>query len=315
MSRGLPTTIALCCFEATARHMSVTQAAEELSLTQSAVSRQIRKLEASLGCQLFRRVKQRLVLTESGRCYAQDIAPLLERLAIVTREVRRDYAKPLQVGAEPSFTTRWLLPRMEAFADSYPGFDIEYFGDLDQLYVTQEGFDIGILYGQGRWSGFVTQLLLPCELVAVCTPSLREHHGVITHPRQLQDYPLLCHVPKASPVHLSSTYLWFHAAGLSDEEVAALPGQRFEHFQFVLDAALHGMGAAVLPRYFVAHELAQGRLAEVSQTPLICGAYYLAIRHTCIGDSRVQAFVDWLMQIADEPVEEERQEVEKDPTG
>lgn len=302
MLKRLPSTIALSCFEAAARHLSVTQAAEELSLTQGAVSRQIRNLEEFLGCQLFRRVKQRLVLTESGARYARDIGPLLERLAVVTREVRRDHAQPLLVGAEPSFTTRWLLPRMEAFAASLHGVEVEFANDLHQLYITQEGFDVGILYGDGNWGGFDSRLLMHCDLVAVCTPALRERYGLVEDHRELVRYPLLCHAPKASLMGLSSTWLWFHEVGMSDEEIAALTGQRFEHFQFVLDAALHGIGAAILPRYFVSQELAQGRLVEAAGTPLSCGAYYIAVRQSRVGDSRVEALVNWLVRIAEEPL-------------
>ncbi|ALM54702.1 LysR family transcriptional regulator [Halomonas huangheensis] len=291
--------IALSCFEAAARHSSVTQAAEELSLTQGAVSRQIRNLEDSLGCQLFRRVKQRLVLTDSGAQYARDIGPLLERLAAATREVQRDHARPLLVGAEPSFTTRWLLPRMESFASSYPDVEVEFANDLQQLYVTQEGFDVGILYGEGNWRDFESTLLMPCELVAVCTPALRERCGVVDDHRDLVRYPLLYHTPRASLSHLSSTWLWFNEVGMSDKQIAALSGQRFEHFQFVLDAALHGIGVAILPRYFVLQELTQGRLVEAASEPLLCGAYYVAVRHSRVGDSRVLAWIDWLMSVAE----------------
>lgn len=302
MMKRLPSIIALSCFDVAARHLSVTQAARELNLTQGAVSRQIRNLEVFLGCPLFRRVKQRLVLTESGAHYAHDIAPLLERLAAVTCEVRRDHARPLRVGAEPSFTTRWLLPRMGAFAAQLRGVEVEFANDLHQLYVTQEGFDVGILYGDGNWEGFDCRLLMHCKLMAVCTPALRQRHGLVEDHRELARYPLLCHTPKAALMGLSSSWLWFHEEGMSDEQIAALGGQRFEHFQFVLDAALHGIGAAILPSYFVDEELARGRLVEAASTPLVCGAYYIAIHHSRVGDSRVETLANWLMRIANQPL-------------
>ncbi|MNG03449.1 Glycine cleavage system transcriptional activator [compost metagenome] len=130
-------------------------------------------------------------------------------------------------------------------------------------------------------------------MVAVCTPDLLQRHGPVIEPRDILRYPLLHHSALAA-LGKSSTQLWLLDAGLSAKEIDALPGQRLEHFQFVLDAALHGLGITVLPRYFVAPEVEAGRLVVASAEPLACGDYYLVWPEGC-RDARVKAFAQWLL--------------------
>ncbi len=303
MRLQLPSMISLCCFEATARHLSVTLAAEELSLTQSAVSRQVKNLEEMLGCELFHRVRQRLQLTDTGRNYAQEVSLLLNQLKAATSLARCGSGGKLHIGVEPSFNTRWLLPKLGDFIARYPHIEVELMNDLRRLYERHEGFDIGILYGNGNWAGFDSHFLIQGELLAVCTPELLEHYGPIVELTDILRYPLLHHDAYATSSQLSSTWLWLHAAGLSNDEIEALPGQHFEHFRFVLDAALHGLGVSVLPAYLVAGELAEGRLVAASRKPLICGAYYVATRRQRAREPEVQALANWLLQSAEMPEE------------
>jgi DNA-binding transcriptional LysR family regulator len=285
--------ISLTCFAAFARHMSVTRAAEELSLTQGAVSRQIKNLEDMLGRPLVEKVRQRLLLTEDGRRYVEEIAPLLDQLEAATQRVSASRSGRLRVGAEPSLTTRWLLPRLKAYSQLQPEIELQVMNDLQRLYAQLEGFDLAILFGDGHWPGFDAHRLMGGEMVAVCTPELLQRHGPLKDRRDILRYPLLHHSALAAQGK-SSTQLWLLAAGLSPREIDALPGQRLEHFQFVLDAALHGLGITVLPRYFVAPEMEAGRLAIASSEPLVCGDYYLVVPEGC-RDSKVLAFADWLL--------------------
>ncbi|MBY5983438.1 MAG: LysR substrate-binding domain-containing protein [Pseudomonadota bacterium] len=294
MARQLPTMVSLACFEATARHLSMTRAAEEMSLTQSAVSRQIRNLEEMLGCELFRRVRQRLELTGEGADYLREISPSMEQIEAATAKLLARWSGQCHVGAEPSFAMRWLLPRLPAFQQRHPDIQIEIMNDLRRLYERRDGFDVAILYGDGQWPDLECRLLMPCSLVAVCTPTLRDRYGVIDHTEELLRYPLIHHTCVSS-ARLSSTFLWLEAAGLSGEQIEALPGQRFEHFRFVLDAALHGVGATVLPDYFVDQELADGRLVAASTTPLMIGNYYVVTPRGRHPDHRIEAFSHWLL--------------------
>ncbi|MGX5219017.1 MULTISPECIES: LysR substrate-binding domain-containing protein [Pseudomonas] len=294
MRRQLPSMISLSCFSAFARHMSVTKAAEELNLTQSAVSRQIKNLEEMLGCSLVERVKQRLQLTDNGRQYVQEISLLLDQIEAATHQVRSSHAGHLRVGAEPSFTTRWLLPKLRDYARLHPEIDLEIMNDLHRLYDGHEGYDVGILYGDGNWPEFDSQFLMEGEMVAVCTPELLEKHGEIIQRRDILRYPLLHHAAH-SPQFRSSTQLWLDDAGLSQKEIEMLPGQRLEHFQFVLDGALHGLGATVLPRLFVTQDVEAGRLVIACQTPLSCGKYYV-VTPKSNRDAKASHFAQWLLQ-------------------
>ncbi len=302
MRRQLPSMISLSCFETVARLLSVTQAAEELHLTQSAVSRQVKKLEEELGCDLFVRERQRLQLTESGRKYAQEVAPLLNQLEAATRQINGNIAGQLRIGAEPSFTTRWLLPRLGEFKQQHPELEVEIMNDLHRLYGHLEGFDVAIMYGDGNWPDMESHYLMQGELVAVCTPELHQHYGAIKDPKDLLNYPILHHIIYSASPQLSSTYLWLKQAGLSDDEITALPGQRFEHFQFVLDAALHGLGVTVLPEYFVQPELDSGQLVTASENKMCCGAYYVTVRQQQTRNPTVRLFMDWLQQVVEQPV-------------
>lgn len=293
MRRHLPSMISLTCFAAFARHMSVTRAAEELSLTQGAVSRQIKNLEETLGRPLVEKVRQRLRLTEDGRRYIEEIGPLLDQLEAVTQSISASHSGRLRIGAEPSLTTRWLLPKLKAYGLLHPEIELQVMNDLHRLYEKLEGFDLAILFGDGDWPGFEAQRLMAGEMVAVCTPELLQRHGPVDERREILRYPLLHHSALADQGK-SSTQLWLQSAGLSQKEIDALPGQRLEHFQFVLDAALHGLGITVLPRYFVAPEVESGRLAIASTEPLHRGDYYLVVPAGC-RDSKVRAFERWLL--------------------
>lgn len=293
MQRQLPSMISLRCIVAFARFSSVTRAAEELNITQSAVSRQIKNLEEFLGCPLVTRSRQRLTLNELGQAYVHEVLPLLESLETATHHVRTSHVGHLRIGAEPSFTSRWLLPKLKSYAGLNPEIELEIMNDLRRLYDSHEGYDVGILFGEGNWPGFDARFLMSSELLAVCTPDLLIERGPVIERQDILRYPILHHVAH-SPLMKSSTQLWLEAAGLSIRECNALPGQRLEHFQFVLEAALHGLGLAILPRYFVAPELAEGRLVVASTSPLMCGGYYVVVpsgQH----DPKVSRFADWLL--------------------
>ncbi|MFJ4067752.1 LysR substrate-binding domain-containing protein [Pseudomonas sp. NPDC089996] len=296
MHRQLPSMISLSCFAAFARHMSVTRAAEELNLTQSAVSRQIKNLEEMLGCPLVDKKRQRLLLTDQGREYVQEVSLLLNQLEAATHRVRSSHSGHLRVGAEPSFTTRWLLPRLRAYTREFPEVELEIMNDLRRLYDRQEGYDVGILFGDGNWEAFDAHYLMPGDMVAVCVPDLLERFGPIVQRSEILRYPMIHH-SSLTDLTKSSTQLWLSSAGLTAKEIESLPGQRLEHFQFVLDAALHGLGATVLPRFFVEREVSEGSLVIASEQALDCGSYYVVVPRHC-RDAKVKRFVDWLLQSA-----------------
>lgn len=292
----LPSTIALSCFASTARHLSVTLAAQELCLTQSAVSRQIKRLEEQLECILFLRVKQRLVLTEAGEEYAAQVIKYLSLLNGATAQLKSARKKQLRVGAEPSLTTRWLLPLLTGFQQKYPDVELDFATDVKNLYGAKLGFDIAILYGEGHWQGFECEFLLRPQMFAVCAPELLKKHGKIVQKADILRYPFLHHMAPDTPSDLSATQQWLKSVGLNNSEMAALSSQQYEHFQFLLDAALHGLGITVLPGYLIQIELDSGRLVKASETPMITDSYYIAIRKDARDNVNCQRFKTWLLE-------------------
>lgn len=290
--RHLPTMISLTCFEATARLLSVTLAAEELCLTQSAVSRQVKNLEEYVKCDLFLREKQRLKLSEKGHEYLTQIQPCLNLIEHQTQKISANQGK-LLIGVEPSFASKWLLPKIQDIDACHPEIELEFINDLKRLYEPNADFDIGFLFGDGEWDTLESQPLLASDLYVVCRSDLLEKYGVMKQASDILKYPLLHHTTNASK-QLSSTYLWLTHAGLSDEEIEALPGQHFPHFAFVLNAVMNGLGATVLPAYFVEDEIEKGLLVKAFDTPLACGNYYLTVNKKSQNKQSVRDFLSLL---------------------
>lgn len=179
MLRRLPSIISLNCFEVAARTESFTKAAEELCLTQSAVSRQIKNLEEFVGCLLFERVKQRLYLTDIGKKYEQEVKVILQQLEVATSDLSKNISGRLVIGIEDSLTITWLIPKLSDFKNKFPGIEVETMTELHQLYVKREGFDVGIIYGDGNWPECNAEYLMDEHLVAVCSPELYKQYGPV----------------------------------------------------------------------------------------------------------------------------------------
>lgn len=294
MRRHLPSLIALQCFEASARHLSFTRAGEELCLTQSAVSRQIKNLEAFLGCALFERIKQRLQLTDVGRSYAEDIRQVLDRAEQATRQVMRGQTGPLQLATEPAIASRWLIPRLADFRRHYPGVDIQLSTDMDRTYGEARDYDLAILFGPGQWQGLEARQLMTETLLAVCSPELMMPGMPFKSFGEITQLPLLHQSRK-----LSASEQWFSRAGLSRAQIRQLPGQRFEYFQLLLDAALQGLGVAILPTYFAQTELDSGRLVKACNRGMVSEqAYYVAVPQEKADQPAIGELVEWLISQA-----------------
>lgn len=291
MKTKLPSIISLSCFTEAAKYLSFTRAAQELCITQSAVSLQIKKLEQQLGCVLFNRVKQRLHLTDAGKLYAREVVVILNQLEQATHNLHSQISGRLLLGFEDSLTTCWLIPKLHDFQQRYPDIQTEIMSDLNQLYEQQTGFDVGVLYGSGQWTGFSAQYLMAEEFVAVCSPSLKDKFGQIEHLSGVLNYPFLHHTAQPS----SSDY-WLKAAGFNQQQISALPGQRFEHFKSLVDAAKHGLGLSILPKYFVLEELDNATLVLAFEKSLISkDSYYVVTSELKKHDLKIQLFVQWLL--------------------
>jgi LysR family glycine cleavage system transcriptional activator len=291
MFHNLPSIIALNCFEASARLGSFSRAAEELHLTQSAVSRQIKKLEQQLDCKLFERIKQRIYLTDTGKKYHERVVDILTQLAQATLDVTYSVSGRIVLGIEDSLTKSWLIPKLSDFQKKHPEIETEILTDLHQIYETREGYDVGILYGNGDWSEFNTKFLMGEEFVAVCSPALLKQYGPVENIADVLRYPILHH--SSFP---SSSQYWFTKIGLSSKQIKAVPGIHLELFGQLIESAEHGLGLAILPHYYVKEELRAQRLVLAHNKPLRSDdSYYVVTPKSKAHDPKVKILTNWLL--------------------
>src|SRR6266545_2106780 len=175
MLRRLPPLNALKAFEAAARSESFTRAAEELCVTQGAVSHQVKALEETLGVKLFNRVRQRLVITEAGREYLAVVRDALDRIAVGTeRLVLRQTSGVLAVSTSPDFAAKWLVPRLGRFAEAHPDIDLRVSATMHHVDFAREEVDLAVRHGDGNWPGLHVERLSAEQLFPVCSPKLMD---------------------------------------------------------------------------------------------------------------------------------------------
>ncbi|HWE75197.1 MAG TPA: LysR substrate-binding domain-containing protein [Stellaceae bacterium] len=297
--RAVPPLPALVAFEAASRHLSFTRASEELSLTQSAISRQITLLEELLGVPLFERVRQRVTLTPAGRFYAEQVRDVLARLTMATEETVafRGQGGTLRLRVPPTFGTRWLIPRMGRFFERYPEVTVSFTTRLPGVIdFRREGVDAAIHVGEEEWPGVVFHRLTSGELVAVAAPALVKSL-MLRAPEDLRHATLLIH--RSRPESWSK---WFEAHGLG--AVGARPTLAFEQFTMVFQAAIAGLGVAVAPSFLVQPELASGELVALFE-PIIekDQGDFFAYPVEKKDFAPVAAFRDWILKEAAVPKE------------
>jgi LysR family glycine cleavage system transcriptional activator len=191
MPRRLPPLNALKAFEAAARNESFTRAADELCVTQGAVSQQVKALEATLGITLFSRERQRLVISQAGREYLAVIRDALDRIAMGTeRLVQSRGAGVLTVSTSPDFAAKWLVNRLGRFADSHPEIDLRVSATMHQVDFVREDVDLAVRHGDGKWSGLDVVRLCSERLFPVCSPKLLARHRHIATASDLLKFPL-----------------------------------------------------------------------------------------------------------------------------
>src|SRR4051795_8722609 len=200
MARRLPPLNGLKAFEAAARSESFTRAAEELNVTQGAVSHQVKALEDTLGLKLFHRERQRLILTEPGRDYLAVVRDALDRIAIGTeRLLQRQSARGLTVSTSPDFAAKWLVHRLGHFAEAHSGIDLRVSATLHHVDFAREEVDLAVRHGDGNWPGLDTVQLSGEQLFAVCSPALLGGRRRFAAPAELLKFPL---------IHLDSRADW-----------------------------------------------------------------------------------------------------------
>lgn len=297
MHRHLPSTQALACFEAAARHQSYTRAAQELVLTQSAVSRQIQALEEFLGVQLFKRTRHGMVLTPAGTHYGRQVARWLQGLERDTLDVMAHQGRggALSLAAVPTFATRWLIPRLPALALRHPQITVNIETRTRPFLFSDDGFDAALYAGTPEqvqnWPGTSAVLLMSEEVLPVCSAALLQGRGTLT-PAQVAELPLL-----QQSTRPDAWRLWFEAMGVQAAHWQS--GPRYELFSMSATAAAHGLGVALVPRMLVAQDLARGDLVLACDRTLRGSrGYYLVSPERRDPPAALALFRDWLLECA-----------------
>ena len=287
---SVPSLSALAAFEAAARHGSFTRAAEELSLTQGAVSRQVAHLEEVLGVSLFERVKKRVSLTIAGAAYAAEVRDGLSRLAAATVSAMafRGAAGVLNLAILPTFGTRWLIPRLPRFTEAHPGITINFATKLVPFDFNREPLDAAVHFGDPIWPGARLHRLMGEEIVPVASPALVARFG-LAEPADMLRAPLL-----QQSTRPRAWANWLEEQGLPPQR--ALMGAGFEQFAMVSQAAVAGLGLAIVPRFLVEEELRSGALViPVDRSLVGQEGYYLVYPEEKANLPAVTAFRDWLL--------------------
>lgn len=293
LSRKLPSMTSLRCFESASRHLSFTKAGDELCMTQSAISRQIKKLEDYLGEKLFYRVKQRLQLTPCGESYSLKIRDQLNQIEAATRAICKVDTPRLRVGLEPALATKFLIPKLKLFKEKHQNIEIDLLTDIKFLYKNPESYDIAVLFGDGHWPELDSHFLMKEELIAVCSPTILENYGKASALADIVNFPLLHHTSEPS-----TSEKWFAEASIDINNHRYNSGGRFEFFNMLVDAALQDMGVAIVPKYFVIEELRSGELVNACEQSLsLKNGYYAVIPKDKIRDSNIKEFASWMKEV------------------
>jgi LysR family glycine cleavage system transcriptional activator len=295
VARDLPNLLALRAFEAAGRHQSFTRAAEELFLTQGAISRHVRGLEDELGVQLFHRRARSMELTPQGAAYLATVRQAFDLLASGSRQVRASRAQiRLKVALTASFAANWLLPRLARFTAAHPEIGIDFEPGVQLIDLSAEGIDAAIRYGSGTWPGLDAAALMPEEVFPVCSPALLAAGPPLAKVSDLAQHNLLLSGPR------SDWGDWAASAGL---DLQAVPRQTMLYdYNLVLQAAIDGMGVALGRRILIEERLRSGELVQPLAHVLRSSmGYYLVTLPARRGDKAIEAFRNWLLAEAVAP--------------
>ena len=289
MLRRLPALNALKAFEAAARHESFTRAAEELCVTQGAVSHQVKALEAELGIKLFNRERQRLIITEAGRDYLAVLRDAFDRIAVGTeRLVQRQTSGVLTVSTSPDFAAKWLVNRLGRFAEAHPGIDLRISATLHHIDFAREDVDLAVRHGDGSWAGLDVARLSTEQLFAVCSPKLLRGRQRIGKPADVLKFPLL---------HLDDRKdwaRWLEAAGVANAELAH--GPVLNRASMIIDAAVDGQGIALARTTLAAWDLINGRLVRpLAETLRLSKTYWIVCPKATAALPKIKTFREWLL--------------------
>jgi len=288
----LPSTTALRVFECAARCGSFTIAAEELSLTQSAVSHQIRGLESVLGIQLFERAGRGMALTNAGETYSEHVSEVLQGLLRAQQTVQRGRdSNVLTVSCSPNFAQKWLVPRLGSFAATCSDIDLRISASARHVDLQADGIDIAIRHGQGKWPGLIATKLCNESLFPVCSPYLLASAKTPFEVAELAQYSLIHDQQREGWEN------WLEQVGVSTKGFSLQEGAIFSQTSFAIDAAIAVQGVALARSALVELDLQEGRLVRpVKPSVSAVFAYWIVHQPFAESDSLVTSFKNWLLE-------------------
>jgi LysR family glycine cleavage system transcriptional activator len=290
--RQLPPLNALRAFEVAARCLSFTRAGEELRVTHGAVSRQIQTLEAWLGAPLFHRFNRRVELTEAGTALLAEIGAALDRIALASARIREEgRVRVLRINALPTFTIRWLIPRLSGFQRRHPQVEVRVTTSTERPDRLPETFDLVIRGGPDRFRNYRAEPFLDEHRLPVCAPALLARLS-LSRPSDLRHHTLL-HSDTLPGVWSD----WLRLAGVPDLEPAR--ALTFEHFYLSIQAAIDELGVAMGPSALVAEDIDSGKLVAPFPRLVLPARSYFWYRPEGRGeDPVVDAFCAWLHHVS-----------------
>jgi LysR family glycine cleavage system transcriptional activator len=289
MLRRLPVLNALKSFEAAARHESFTRAAEELCVTQGAVSHQVKALEEEIGVKLFNRERQRLIITTAGREYLNVIRDAFDRIAVGTeRLMQRQSGGALTISTSPDFAAKWLVHRVGRFAEAHPDIALNVSATMHHVDFAREEVDLAVRHGDGNWPGLHVERLSGEQLFPVCSPKLLRGRQRLAKPADVLKFPLL---------HLETRQFWpawLEAAGVTDIDVSQ--GPIMNRVSMLIDAAVEGHGIALARTTLAAWDLINGRLVRpFAETLRVSKTYWIVCPKATAMLPKVKSAREWLL--------------------
>ena len=296
MTYQLPNLNGLRAFEATARHLSFSKAAEELHVTPAAVSHQVRGLEEALGVRLFERKNRAIALSEAGaRCFP-GVRDGFEAIARAMRLVgHQKAARVLVISVGPMFTAKWLAPRRIGFMERRPDIDTRISANLNYSDFASDGVDVAIRFGHGNYRGLHVELLMVEWVVPLCAPHLMASDPALAKPSDLAAHTLIHDESLAFSSEAPTWDDWLTAAGVSGVDTSR--GLRLSNADHAIDAAVEGAGVVLGRSVIAAHDIRSGRLVAPFELQLPVGmSYYLVCPPGADRQAKVRAFRDWLLE-------------------
>ncbi len=294
---SMPPLNALKAFVATGRHLNMTAAAKELFVTPSALSHQIRGLEEILGVKLFVRSRHGLTLAETGRLILPGLNDAFDQMAKTMALLKADKDKQtLTISMLSTFAMRWFIPRLSRFQQQYADIDVRISTSVELVNFDRDNVDCAIRFGAGHWPGLAAIRLFTEQLTPVCSPSLITAEKPLENPRNLESFTLL-----HARLRPDDWRIWLNAVGLNDFKLAH--GQVYETRNFAIQAAVDGLGVAIVDPSLAAREIESGRLIQpFKQTLTGENAYYLVYPKTRGTDPSIIALQNWLLDESTEPL-------------